>query len=103
MACSLLLNDFGEDLAKSDVVLSRQSDVKVSFVITKVKIYLSSIIKNKALAVPDKLDQLLNSLYIADRNCTLSGRHSSSINVHIGINLDRRYVGDNQFIFNLWL
>jgi hypothetical protein len=86
----LLLNDFTVDLSSGDVVFPGEGDVKVSLVVSQIQIDLTTIVQYKDFTVPVTIQHLSASISI---KCLLLGRrHSSSIDVHVWINLDGRDV-----------
>lgn len=87
----LLLDDFAVDLSGGDVVFSCEGDVEVSLVVAQIQIYLSSIVQHKDFTVPVTNSASKTSAHPSDK-VLLCWRHSSGINVHIGINLDGGYV-----------
>lgn len=99
----LLLNHFSIDLSRGDIVLSTKRHIQVSLVVSKIEIHLSSIVQNENFTC-----NVDNSCIFGDQPPCINQRpvwksdksesqvrltmfswcHRSSINVHVGINLD---------------
>lgn len=87
---SLLLNDMLIDLAGRDVVLARERDVQVAFVVAEIEINFAAVVENEDFAVSDKvLRQSCPPSFCSEARHILSRRHGSRINVHVRIDLDR--------------
>ena len=62
-------NHMRVDFTRGDVVVTRQSDVEISFVVTQIQINFTSVIQDKTLTM-------------------LERRHSSRVNVHVRVDFD---------------
>jgi hypothetical protein len=52
VASAFPLDDMLVYLARSDVVFARQGDVEVAFVVSKIKVGFSTVVKDKYFTVP---------------------------------------------------
>lgn len=90
VTATLTLDNVLVDLSSGDVVVLAERDVKVTLVVAKVEVGLTTVVENVDLTcsvLGDKLDERKGS---AKQLLTvLGGGHGSGINVHVGVNLDR--------------
>jgi hypothetical protein len=87
LASTLLLDDVLVDLACGDVVLARERDVEVAFIVAKVKIDFTAIVEDKDFTVSATYQ--LRPQFSKSLRCLLGGSHSASIDIHVRIDLDR--------------
>jgi len=73
------------------------SDVEVSLVVPQVEIDFSSVVKYKDLTM--SIQGLVTSFMARFEVNKLGGRHSSSIGIEVGVDLDRGDVKRYQFTF----
>lgn len=87
VASSLLLDDMLVDLACRDVVVSSQGDVQVSLVVAQVQVDFTTIVKNEAFAM--SVMSLSTEQAQFDPSDSLLRVHGSSVDIEVGVNLDR--------------
>lgn len=74
------------DLSGRDVVLARERDVEVSFIVSQIQIHLTTIIEDEHLSVSAR--RLVRATFLQHGHNVLSRSHRSRIDVHVRVNLD---------------
>lgn len=82
----LFLNHFPVHFSGGDVVVSGQSHVEISLIISKIEVDFTSIVQNVYFAW--KLALARRSRLIYSDHTMLLGSHSASIYVHVRVDLD---------------
>lgn len=79
-----------------DIILAGKCDIQITLIIPQIEIHLSSVVKHKDFAMPVVVELTpVSATYFfnvkQDQN-SLCGSHGSGINIHVGVDFDRRNV-----------